>query len=320
MLPNQGKPIVGPTAIPAALPRFPIFIPSKGRWENPLTAKVLYQEGVPFRMVVPADEVEIYTALFGSDHVLERPTSGLVETRNFIRDFSQAEGWERHWQIDDNIRGFMRLFRGKRIPASAATAFRVCEDFTERYTNIGLTGMNYTMFALTIAHKITPFYLNKHVYSCTLMLNSLPFRFRGRYNEDTDICLQVLSGGWCTVLINVFNIIKIKTMQVKGGNTTDLYDHADGRLKMARALERVHPGVVTTTRRFNRPQHRVKNAWRSFDTPLIFKDGLSLDSFPKTNEYGLKLTQVGAQIKSPALRKLVDEANAQTKPDETGGA
>jgi hypothetical protein len=150
--------------------------------------------------------------------------------------------------------------------------------------------------------KNPPFYLNHRVYSCLLIKNDLPYRWRGRYNEDTDLCLQVLANGWCTVLINAFMIKKVRTMTMKGGNAAELYK-GDGRLKMARSLERMWPGVVTVDRRFKRPQHVVD--WSKFDTPLKLKpDAVIPDE--KINEYGMKLTQVKA-VRSAALRELLKE-------------
>ena len=146
-----------------------------------------------------------------------------------------------------------------------------------------------------------PFYLNSRVYSCTLVLNRLPHRWRGRYNEDTDLCLQVLADGWCTVLVNAFLTQKARTMTIKGGNTAALYQ-GDGRLKMARSLERLWPGVVKTSRRFQRPQHVVYDAWRRFDTPLRLKPGVDLAQLPPVDDYGLRLAQV-AEIKSESLRR-----------------
>ena len=122
-----------------------------------------------------------------------------------------------------------------------------------------------------------------------------------RYNEDTDLCLQVLSGGWCTVLMNAFLIDKMATMQMKGGNTDVLYK-GDGRLVMAKSLERMWPGVVKTERRFNRPQHVIKNAWKGFDTELIRRKDIDWDNL-KTNNYGMKLKQVTETVKSEELQQ-----------------
>jgi hypothetical protein len=162
------------------------------------------------------------------------------------------------------------------------------------------------MFAVN-GQKMPPFYLNVHVYSCMLILNALPQRWRGRYNEDTDLCLQVLSAGWCTVLFNAFLAWKATTMTTKGGNTAELYQ-GDGRLKMARSLERAWPGVVEVGRRFRRPQHVIKDAWRRFDTPLKRRPDVELPADP---EFGLALEAV-APVKSPELRALLDESKSRS--------
>jgi hypothetical protein len=142
-------------------------------------------------------------------------------------------------------------------------------------------------------------------HNCILIQNDVPFRWRGRYNEDTDLCLQVLAAGWCTVLFNAFLAWKMQTMKLKGGNTAELYK-GDGRLRMARSLERAWPYVVETRRRFGRPQHVVRDAWKKFDTPLKLRAGVDLASMAP-NEYGLKLRQVKEEVKSPVLRALLEE-------------
>ena len=96
---------------------------------------------------------------------------------------------------------------------------------------------------------------------------------------------------------------------MKGGNSDQLYQ-GDGRLKMARALERVWPHVVSVDRRFQRPQHKIKGTWRFFDTPLRLKPDLVVDDAP--NEYGLELTQV-KPIKSPRLQEYFDETKTRAK-------
>ena len=176
----------------------------------------------------------------------------------------------------------------------------MAEDFSERYDNIAVAGLNYFMWLPNGKHW-PPFYQNVRVYSCSLILNSLPYQWRGRYNEDADFCLQVLSAGWCTVLLNCFFAWKTPSMILRGGNTDALY-HGDGRLKMARSLERLWPGVVETKRRFSRPQHVVHNQWRHFDTPLRLKPDAVIPQEP--NEYGMQLQQV-KPIQSPALAQLV---------------
>lgn len=97
--------------------RYPVYIPSKGRYEKCLTAQYLDRDGVPFRLVVEPQEAEAYIDRFGSKNVLVLPvgvagTGSSVPARNWIKSHSIAEGHERHWQLDDNIEGFTRLWRG----------------------------------------------------------------------------------------------------------------------------------------------------------------------------------------------------------------
>jgi hypothetical protein len=97
-------------------------------------------------------------------------------------------------------------------------------------------------------------------------------------------------------------------MTLTGGNTDELEYFDDGRLKMAKSLERMWPGVVETKRRFRRPQHVVKDAWRKFDTPLIRKPGVTTDA-TEPNEFGMKLKVQNEEPKSEALKQLVETFN-----------
>jgi len=305
------------------LPRYPVYIPSKGRSDVCLTAQCLMTEGVPFRIVVEEQEREKYASLVGAESVLVLPhrNRGLYMARNWIKDHATAEGHERHWQLDDNIAEFYRVYGGERFYCDAGVALRVAEDFSDRYENVAISGLTYTMFAFRMGTPMPPFYLNVHVYSCTLILNRIPHKWRCLYNDDTDICLQVLSDGWCTVLINAFSANKMQTMKIKGGNTADLYQ-GDGRLKMARSLERLWPGVVSVGRRFKRPQHVVLDNWRRFDTPLKLKAGLSLEELKAqgTNEYNLRLVMKKENIKSKQVKELYDRFNSgQASPQHKDG-
>jgi len=292
-------------------PRYPIYIPSKGRHDiepSWSTVHALSKDGVPFHLVVEPQEEDAYRAAFPTADLLVMPEEtharSAVPARNFSRDHSVAAGAKRHWTLDDNMGRFTRLYKGKRVPCHAGTALRCVEDFTDRYTNIGIAGLSYEMFAPSTTK--TPFILNCHVYSCALIWNEMPYRHRGLYNADTDLCLQVLSGGLCTVAFNVFLVAKRWTMQMPGGNTEALYQ-GDGRLHMARSLERAWPGVVTTKRRYQRAQHVIKGTWRGFDTPLQRRADIDFDALPTIDEYGLELAQVRDEIRSPVVQRLFSD-------------
>jgi hypothetical protein len=297
--------------MPPTLPRYPVFVPTKGRWDTPLTIRFLQQDEVPFRIVVRPDEVNEYAKLVDASQILVLPSTvtNLMETRNWIRDVAEQEGHKRHWQLDDNSRRVYRLWYGQRIPCDSGPALRCVEDFSDRYRNVGVSGLNYKMFGLP---NLTAYFLNAHVYSCTLVNHEMPLRWRLVYNDDTDLCLQALAAGWATVLVNTFLIDKLPTMIVKGGNTDDLYKigesselegpyAGDGRRQMARALERAWPGVVTVDRRFQRPQHVID--WKRFKFPLLPADGVTIPT-EGWDEYGLELRAVN-NIKSERIKQVL---------------
>lgn len=279
-----------------------------------MTARFLRKDGVPFKLVIEPQEEQAYAKEF-SEHLIILPFSNLgmggIPARNFVWDHAQKSGSGRHWILDDNIAGIWRRYAARRIRCESGPAFRACEEFTDRYENIAISGMNYYMFSID-GQKQPAFNLNVHVYSCLLIDNSIPFRWRGRYNEDTDLCLRVLSAGYCTVLFNAFLAWKMTTMTMKGGNSDSLYK-GDGRLRMARSLERVWPYVVETRRRFRRPQHYVRDSWAKFDTPLKLKKGVDLSSLPDVDEFGLELNQVKDGIKSKAVVGLLEDYKAGRK-------
>lgn len=287
------------------LPQYPIYIPSKGRGhlKNVSTMTILDRDEVPYNLVVEAEEANVYAERYPKANILTLPFSNrgsVVPARNWIKEHATQAGFIRHWQLDDNIVTFYYRYKGQRLHCRAGIALRACEDLTEQYENVAISGLQYAMFAAE-NKAYPPFTVNQHVYSCSLILNTISNEWRGMRNEDTDICLQVLSDGWCTLLLNAFLADKLGTLKREGGNTTTLgYLEDDGRLKMARELERRWPGVVTVKRRFGRAQHVVAFNWRNFDTPLRRRENP-----PPVADYRVEL-KATQEIKSPELRRLVE--------------
>lgn len=296
----------------SATNRYPVYVPSKGRSDKALTIKAFLRDGVNFHVVVEPQERDAYAAVAGEERVLTLPESGrgLTYSRNWCKRHATEAGHARHWQFDDDIYEMIRAWRGNRLPCTASVALAAAEDFADRYENVALVSFNSEFF-LPVTYGMTrqkwpPFYLNHRCYTVFLVSNTLAPSFRGRFNEDTDMSLQCLAAGHCTILLNAFLIRTPETMS-QGGGQTSIYVN-DGRLKMARDLERRWPYVVTTRRRFGRPQHKVRDHWKGFTTPLKLRSGVDPGAFGP-NEYGLKLVQVAPEIKSAYIKKVLAEAN-----------
>ena len=276
-------------------PKYPVYVISKGRWESRLTVKALAARHIPYRVVIEPQEYNHYAMMIDHSVILVLPFSNLgqgsIPARNWVWEHSLSEGHKRHWILDDNIKDFYRFNHGQRISVSDGSIFAAVEDFTDRYENVALSGMQYKMFAITSLTRAIkkPFLLNTRIYSCILIHNFIPYRWRGRYNEDTDLSLRALKDGWCTVLFYAFLADKVPTMTMKGGNTEALYKldgGEDGRLLMAQSLQQQHPDVVTITKKWGRWQHHVD--YRPFKgNKLIRKSGVVIPE--GVNNYGMVL-------------------------------
>jgi hypothetical protein len=279
-------------------PRYPVYIISKGRWERRPTSKALEALGVPYRIVIEPQEFINYASVIDRRKILVLPFSNLgqgsIPARNWVWEHSIAEGHRRHWILDDNISGFYRFNLNLKTPVGDGTIFAAAEDYTDRYANVPMSGMNYFMFApRKTGHKIKPVSLNTRIYSCILLSNDVPHRWRGRYNEDTDLSLRFLKDGYCTLLFNAFLAFKMTTMSMKGGNTDQLYRQTgkfDGRLEMAKSLQRQHPDVTKIVWKWGRWQHHVD--YRPFaENRLIRRSDAAIE--PGVNNYGMVLRHLG---------------------------
>jgi len=274
-------------------PKYPVYIISKGRWESRLTSKAFEQMGIPYHIVIEPQEYDQYAAVIDTQKILILPFSNLgqggIPARNWVWEHSLSTGAERHWIVDDNIFNFWRWNQNRKLKAETGSIFLAMEDWSDRYENVAMSGPQYFMFVRQ-KYKDTPIRLNTRIYSCILVKNDLPYRWRGRYNEDTDLSLRALKDGWCTALFQAFLAEKAVTMTLPGGNTESLYklDNKDGRLLMAQSLQRQHPDVVKITRKWGRWQHLVD--YRPFKgNKLIKKEGIVIPE--GVNNYGMKLVK-----------------------------
>jgi len=269
--------------------KYPIYVISKGRYDNILTAKALEKMDAEYYVVIEPQEYEAYAQKINRRKLIKTPFQdlgqGSIPVRNFVRERSQSYGFSRHWVLDDNIREFLRLNYNKKIKVETPSIFRAAEEFTDRYTNVALSGFNYRQFA-DQSRTTTPFRLNTRIYSCILFNNQTPFSWRGLYNEDTDLSLRLLKEGWCTILFDAFLCDKMRTMTMSGGNTDEVYLDQK-RYDFAESLRKKHPNHVKVVWRYGRWHHHVD--YSKFNQKLKKRNVLSLTN--QVNEYGMKLVK-----------------------------
>lgn len=277
-------------------PKYPIFIISKGRSKQRMTSRTLETAGIDYRIVIEPQEYDDYAAVIDPKKILVLPFSNLglgsIPVRNWVWEYSIKEGHERHWVLDDNQLHLYRLHMNTKLRINSAVPFRVCEDYTDRFENVGMSGLNYAYFTPSFVAK-EPVYYNTRIYSCILIKNDMPFRWRvlewknkpAPYNEDTDLSLQILKAGYCTLLLNSFTIGKQTTLVSKGGNTDEVYKKGsaewDNRYAFAASLHKAHPDVVEMTEKWGRHHHSVDyRRFQTFNKLILKPDAVWPDEYP----------------------------------------
>jgi hypothetical protein len=288
-------------------PKYPVYIISKGRHETMITSRSLNRMRVPHYISVEPQDLEPYQEAvkkFNLDMVtlLELPFSnhgdGPGRARNWCWDHSISIGAEKHWVLDDNISDFYRLHKNERIRVESGVIFKVAEDFVDRFENVPISGFQYRFF-IAPNQSYPPYVKNTRIYSTLLISNDCKHRWRGRYNEDTDICLRVLKDGDCTIQFNAFLQGKAATQTVKGGNTEEFYHkegieknhwvdgvNAEGTRNKSEMLVRMHPDVARMVWRYKRWHHYVD--YSPFKkNELRYKKDITLPE--GVNDYRMKL-------------------------------
>ena len=285
-------------------PKYPLYIVSKGRSETRLTSKALEKMQVPYYIVIEQSDFKEYSAVIDKKKILILPEKYLDEyevldnlrrskstgpgaARNFVWEHSKESGFAFHWVMDDNITAFYRLNNNLKIKVFSGAFFRAMEDFVERYENVSMAGPNYDYFAKQ-NQKLPPFIKNTRIYSCNLIKNDTPFKWRGRYNEDTILSLDMLKAGYCTIQFNAFLQGKVPTQVLRGGNSQEFYDQ-EGTLPKSQMQIDVHSDVSELVFKFGRIHHKVD--YKPFKkTKLIKKKNININK--GVNNYGMELKQI----------------------------
>ena len=292
-------------------PKYPIYVITKGRWEKTLTIDTLESMNVDFRICVEPSEYDNYSANpnIDSNKLIKLPENfserkqGGIPVRNFVWQHSIDRGFDKHWIIDDNIKGFFRWNQNVQKEVKDGVFFRIMEDFSDRYENVGLTSCQYASFVPSIDRGRSAYIRNTRTYSCILINTKLldvrlEERWRGRYNEDTDLTLRVLStGDLCTINFNSLLSGKQTTGSMKGGNTDTIYElgkeEKDGKWsglqKKFDELKQNWGDIVTFTNnrhKDGRPHHHIAYT-KLFTQPLKLKEGIDIK--PGVNNYNMTL-------------------------------
>ena len=293
-------------------PKYPVYIISKTRHESMFTSRSLSRMKIHHYIAIEPQDYDNYDKCLDTFNIRDYVTllvlpfsnhgDGPGRARNWCWDHSmEVLGAKRHWVLDDNISDFYRLHNNERIRFESGVGFQVMEDFVGRYDNVYIAGPQYRFF-IDPNQKYPAYVANTRIYSTLLIRNDCKHRWRGRYNEDTDICLRVMKDGDVCLQFNAFMQGKAATQTVSGGNTAEFYHaentendnfketgyNTEGTVNKSQMLVDMHPDVARLVWRYGRWHHFVD--YGPFKTnKLKFRDRTS--GFSGSNNYGMELVK-----------------------------
>ena len=289
---------------------FPVYVVSKSRADCCLTSKFLemcevkhyvvveeYQKNDYMQTVgqspyvtiltIPQKYFDEYETLY--DFKDEPRLTGPGAARNFCWQHSMANGFYAHHVLDDNIRGFHMLSDNCKIKVRTGAFIRAMEEHFMAFDNVALGGPCYTNFAPKNENRGCHIF-NTRIYSWILIRNDIwnqGFKWRGTWNEDSILSLDVLKAGWATIQYYIYLQNKVATQSLAGGNTDEFYAR-EGTLRKSQMLVDVHPDVSQLKYKFGRIHHEVNYRPFASNDPQFRPERLQQG----TNDYGMYVVKI----------------------------
>lgn len=237
---------------------YPVYVPSKDRPKSK-TVNNLVESKIPHYLVIEPQDIEKYeiTSEYTTLLVMPENDRGIAYVRNFCKEHSILNSHRYHWQLDDNILNFRVRQNNKNIKHDCRNLLSASEYIMNLFDNVGALGLCHTCFAFS---KKVDVAFNKQTYSCVLVNNELDIKWRDNVAEDTDYSLQVLSEGYCTIVLNRILINK----QVSSANSGGHKNTDDCRMNRALGLQKYWPGAFVVTREYNRVKIKPSRIWKTF--------------------------------------------------------
>jgi hypothetical protein len=231
-------------------PKYPIYVISYKRYQfkKILTINHLNNMKVEHFLVIEKQEQKDYENMIKKNIlnyskllIMEEKYCNLKQgsktVRNYVLNHSKKYNHKKHWVLDDNINGFFRFNQNHLIRYEDGSFFTILEKLTDNFKNVFISGPEYSNYIQTVALN-KPFVRITRVFSCILIDNKITDLlnndnvWRLKYNEDVDLCLQVLQKQKSCLLFLPFVINKCSTGSTKGGNQNIYKNHTNEGYKL----------------------------------------------------------------------------------------
>lgn len=205
---------------------YPLNILSLGRYNDKTghTHKLLSKLQLIHYMFVEKDEYDDYSKWINHDYccLIEVDNfsylkQGSQHVRNEILRYWRLRNMTYVWMLDDNIKGYKRLYNDKKYDILSPEIFTSVEHFTLFFNNIGCLSHNITS-GITRGLR-TCLVKNGKQFSSLLINITTNINFRFKYNEDHIFSIDNICNNYITVCFNHIQYNKNTSGTEKGGNS-----------------------------------------------------------------------------------------------------
>tara|TARA_R110002096_G_scaffold378104_2_gene571965 strand:- start:773 stop:1576 length:804 start_codon:yes stop_codon:yes gene_type:complete len=261
--------------------KYPICIISKDRADSCTTHLLFEPYGIDYFYMVEPNDYELYVAQFGKSKVVNigENDKGVYYVRNFCIQWSIEKGYDKHWQIDDDLTSLhfrpMNNLTGIRESEKIKNPLKMIlymETMSDRFSNYGGSCLSHDGFAFAKNKDID---LNKMVYCFQLIRNSISAKYKPNTSEDIDFSITLLKEGYITLVFNKYTFRTPSSGSRKGGcNSSVDYKKTgtlDGRKKRNLKLCETYPQWFTEYTKKGQSELKPSRIWRSFKQKPILK-------------------------------------------------
>ena len=215
-----------------------IFIPTKNRVENSKLIEFSENQGHDVIIVLEPQDYKKYKHKYPNFNYLLLPENngGITYVRNYIKEYSEKNGMNNYWQLDDDITAIFYREGRKLIKTGFDALINAQEGFLKN--NIALGGLEYGQYAWS---QTKEFMLNSFCDSCVFVDNTKTMGLRYRKylegKEDRDFAMQVIKSGQTTARTTLYAFNAPTNGSNAGGLKEIFYDIGKEEVAVSRMVE-----------------------------------------------------------------------------------
>lgn len=215
-----------------------IFVPTKNRVDNSTLLKYAQENNCNITIVVEPQDIDKYKNKFHKFNyiVLPKDNGGITYVRNYIKQYSEKQGLENYWQLDDDINGLFYREGTKLVRAGFEVLTKAKEQLLK--AGVALGALEYRQFAWSATK---PVILNSFCDTCVFIDNNkiegLRYREYVEGKEDRDFAMQVIKHGHKTGRTTEYAFSSPQNGSNAGGLKEIFYDLGKEQICVSRMIE-----------------------------------------------------------------------------------